>query len=162
MRRLDMDDEGSLIPLIAFYFVVAATLILVVTDASKYYLARRSLQSAADAAALASAQSVASGDIYQGAASGQGLRLDGDVCQALEQYGTANHLDTQFEDLSMRAYANDSPGTCMATGADHVTVVATSTVSLPLVDILGTVDKKFADGVKLTVLAHAALRCETC
>lgn len=163
MRRSGTkDDEGSLIPLIAFYFVVAATLILVVTDASKYYLARRSLQSAADAAALASAQSVAAGDIYSGSTSGRRLALDGDVCQALDEYGTANHLAARFERLSMQAYADDSPGTCVEPGADHVTVVATSTVSLPLVDILGTVDKKFADGVKLTVVAHAALRCDTC
>jgi uncharacterized membrane protein len=162
MRRRVPDDEGSLIPLIAFYFVVAATLILVVTDASKYYLARRSLQSAADAAALASAQSVSSNDIYAGGASGQRLTLDGDVCEALDAYGQANHLASRFEKLSMKAYADDSPGTCVAAGADHVTVVATSTVSLPLVDILGTVDTKFADGVKLTVVAHAALRCDTC
>src|SRR5256885_10403004 len=46
-----------------------------------------------------------------------------------DEYGTANHLASRFEKLTMQAYADDSPGTCVAAGADHVTVVATSTRS---------------------------------
>ena len=82
------DDEGSLIPLIAFYFVVAATLIMVVTDASTFYLARRSLQGVADGAALSSSQSVSAGGLYTGTDTTQ-LRLDGNVCQAVVDYGAA-------------------------------------------------------------------------
>jgi uncharacterized membrane protein len=155
------DDEGSLIPLIAFYFVVAATLILVVADASKFYLARRSLQGVADGAALASAQQVSSPGLY-GGAGGKQLRLDGNVCTAVADYGAANELPMRFDHLSMSGYADDVVGDCVANGAAHVTVVAQDTVKLPLVSILGVVDQKFAQGVRLTVVAHAGLRCDTC
>jgi Putative Flp pilus-assembly TadE/G-like len=155
------DDEGSLIPLIAFYFIVAATLILVVADASKFYLARQSLQGVADAAALASAQSVSAQGIY-GGGDNTTLRLDGDVCQAVDDYGTDNGLADRFDDLTMAGYPGDSPGPCLALGADHVTVVAHDTVRLPLVSILGVLDLKIAHGVPVTVIAHAALRCDTC
>lgn len=155
------DDEGSLIPLIAFYFVVAATLILVVADASKFYLARRSLQAVADGAALASAHSVSAADLYGGGDSSR-LRLDGDVCQAVADYGNANDLATRFDNLALAGYAGNQPDDCVAVGADHVTVVAHAKVKLPLVSILGVIDSKFADGVPLTVVAHAAMRCDTC
>ncbi len=158
---MNRDDEGSLVPLIAFYFVVAATLILVVADASKFYLARRSLQGAADGAALASAQSVSSPGIY-GGAGGKDLRLDGDVCQAVADYGDANDLAARFDNLSMSGYAGDVAGRCVAAGAQRITVIAKDTVKLPLVSILGVLDQKFASGVQLTVVAHAGLRCDTC
>jgi uncharacterized membrane protein len=159
--RLRGDDEGSLIPLILFYFVVAATLILVVADASKFYLARRSLQSAADGAALASAQSVSSQGIYAGTDNGA-LLLDGDVCQAVAEYGTANGLADRFDALTMVGYPGDEAGSCVAQGAQRVTVVAQDRVKLPLVSILGVLDSKVAGGVTLTVTAHAALHCDTC
>jgi hypothetical protein len=41
-------------------------------------------------------------------------------------------------------------------------VVAHDTVRLPLVSILGVLDLKIAHGVPVTVIAHAALRCDTC
>ena len=161
IRRLRHDDEGSLIPLILFYFVVAATLVLVVTDASKYYLARRSLQSAADGAALASAQSVSSQGVYGGMDHGA-LLLDGDVCQAVADYGSANHLADRFDELSMTGFPGDTDDTCVATAATRVTVVARDKVRLPLVSILGLVDDKVAGGITLTVTAHAELQCPTC
>ncbi|BEP14836.1 hypothetical protein acdb102_31470 [Acidothermaceae bacterium B102] len=161
IRRLRSDDEGSLIPLILFYFVVAATLVLVVTDASKYYLARRSLQSAADGAALASAQSVSSQGVYSGLDHGA-LLLDGDVCQAVADYGAANHLADRFDELTMVGFPGDTNDTCIATGATRVTVVARDKVRLPLVSILGVVDDKVAGGITLTVTAHAELQCATC
>jgi hypothetical protein len=43
-----------------------------------------------------------------------------------------------------------------------VTVVVRDTVRLPLVSILGIGDTKFANGAPLTVVARAALRCDTC
>jgi hypothetical protein len=43
-----------------------------------------------------------------------------------------------------------------------VTVVVRDTVKLPLAGILGIVETKFANGDPLTVVAHAALRCDTC
>ncbi len=161
MSRDHTRDEGSMIPLIAFYFLVAATLIMVVADASKFYLARRSLQSAADGAALASAQRVSGHGLYTGTERGN-LLLDGNICQAVDDYASANQLATHFDSLAMTGYPDDETGECTATGADRVTVVARDTVRLPLVSILGVVDRKFADGVPLTVTAHAALRCDTC
>lgn len=160
MRRVH-DDEGSLIPLILFYFVVAATLVLVVADASRYYLARRSLQSAADGAALASAQTVSSNGVYNGAGNGV-LLLDGNVCQAVADYGTANDLADRFDQLAMIGYPDDAAGACVATDATRVTVVAHDRVKLPLVSILGVLDKQIAGGVTLTVTAHAELQCATC
>jgi hypothetical protein len=161
IRRLRCDDEGSLIPLILFYFVVAATLVLVVTDASKYYLARRSLQSAADGAALASAQSVSSQGVYSGT-DHDALLLDGDVCQAVADYGSANHLADRFDELTMVGFPGGTNDTCVATAATRVTVLARDTVRLPLVSILGVVDSKVAGGITLTVTAHAELQCATC
>jgi uncharacterized membrane protein len=154
-------DDGSLIPLIAFYFVVAATLILDVADASTFYLARRSLQGVADGAALAAAHSVSAADLYGGGGTSR-LRLDGDVCQAVADYGNANDLASRFDQLAMSGYAGDQVSDCVANGADHVTVVARDLVKLPLVSILGVLDTRFAHGVQLTVVAHAALRCDTC
>lgn len=147
-----------MIPLIAFYFVVAATLILVVVDASVFYLARRSLQSAADGAALASAQQISAPGLYAGGA----LRLDGDVCQAIADYGTANDLADRFDSLSMTGWPDAATDTCIARGAAQVTVVAQDKVHLPLVSILGVVDQQFAGGVTLTVTAHAELQCDGC
>lgn len=158
MRR---DDEGSLIPLILFYFVVAATLVLIVADASKYYLARRSLQSAADGAALASAQTVSSRGVYSGTANGV-LLLEGNVCQAVTDYGTANDLADRFDQLTMVGYPGDAAGTCVAADATKVTVVAHDKVKLPLVSILGVLDPQLSGGVTLTVTAHAELQCATC
>jgi uncharacterized membrane protein len=154
-------DEGSLIPLILFYFVVAATLVLVVADASKVYLARRSLQSAADGAALASAQSASLQGLYAGAQAGA-LQLDGDACAATRQYALDNDLAAHFDALQLAGYAQDDPDTCDATGAAYVTVVASDQVHVPLVSILGVVAPKYAKGVPLTVIAHAALVCGTC
>ena len=150
-----------MIPLILFYFVVAATLVLIVADASKYYLARRSLQSAADGAALASAQTVSSKGVYSGAGNGV-LLLEGNVCQAVSDYGTANALADRFDQLTMVGYPNDAVGRCVATDATKVTVVAHDKVKLPLVSILGLIDDRIADGVSLTVTAHAELQCATC
>ena len=161
IRRLRADDEGSLIPLILFYFVVAATLVLVVTDASKYYLARRSLQNAADGAALASAQTVSSQGVYSGADNGV-LLLEGNVCQAVADYGNANNLADQFTGLTMVGYPGNAAGTCVADDATQVTVLAQDKVHLPLVSILGVLDKHVAGGVTLTVMAHAELQCGTC
>jgi uncharacterized membrane protein len=159
MRR--GDDEGSMIPLILFYFVVAATLVLIVADASRYYLAKRALQSAADGAALASAQTVSSKGIYGGATNGV-LLLEGDVCQAVADYGTANDLAERFDQLTMVGYPGDAAGTCVANDATKVTVLAHDRVKLPLVSILGLLDDKLAGGVDLTVTAHAQLQCPTC
>ncbi len=150
-----------MIPLILFYFVVVATLTLVVADASKYYLARRSLQSAADGAALSSAQTVSGRGLYAGTDNGT-LLLAGNVCQAVAEYGTANDLVDRFDELTMVGYPGDAAGSCVADDATKVTVVAQDRVKLPLVSILGKLDKNIADGVVLTVRAHAELQCATC
>ena len=57
-RRRPVDDAGQLTLLIIGFTALATLLILVGVDVSKVFLARRALSSAADAAALAAAQSV--------------------------------------------------------------------------------------------------------
>ena len=59
-------DEGSLTILVIGYTFIAVVLLVVGIDASKVFLAQRALSSAADAAALAAAQTVDRAAIYRG------------------------------------------------------------------------------------------------
>ncbi len=56
-------DEGSILPLLAGFVALALALILVVAGASSLYLERKRLYTAADAAALAAAQSFPLDDV---------------------------------------------------------------------------------------------------
>jgi threonine dehydrogenase-like Zn-dependent dehydrogenase len=57
MRRADR-DEGSILVLGLGFIVICIVAVAIVVDASSMFLARRSLQARADAAALAGAQAV--------------------------------------------------------------------------------------------------------
>jgi uncharacterized membrane protein len=59
-------DDGQLTVLVIGFTLVAAVLVIVGIDASKVFLARRALASAADAAALAAAQSIDKSAVYSG------------------------------------------------------------------------------------------------
>src|SRR3954468_13655227 len=59
-------DEGTILLLTIGFALIALSLVLVITDASKVFLTRRSLVSAADAAALAGAQSLDREQFYTG------------------------------------------------------------------------------------------------
>ena len=55
MKPRRLDDDGSVLPLILGYAVLALALVLVCANATSLYLAQKRLDSAADAAALAGA-----------------------------------------------------------------------------------------------------------
>jgi uncharacterized membrane protein len=106
------------------YVMVAAMLSIVVTDVSAVYLARRSVASAADGAALAAAQRIDENAVYTGADDSDRLPL-ADVL-------------TTIADYQARA---DPSGATVLTGSlvdeDTVQVQGSRVVNLPLVGFLG-------------------------
>jgi uncharacterized membrane protein len=122
-------DGGTILTLTLGYLVVAAMLAVVVTDVSAVYLARRSVASAADGAALAAAQRLDEASLYSGSTgstggAGSDLPL-ADVQAAVSTY-------QQEEDPSG---ATQLSGTLV----DGVTVEVRGSrvVTLPLVGFLG-------------------------
>lgn len=69
-------DEGSILILSLGFIIICILALGVVVDASTVFLARRSLQGQADAAALAGAQAIDLGAYYASGASPR-IRLDG-------------------------------------------------------------------------------------
>src|SRR5438477_701329 len=59
-------DEGTVLLLVIAFAAIAAALITVVVDASKYYLAQRALAADADAMATAAAQAIDEPAAYEG------------------------------------------------------------------------------------------------
>lgn len=88
MRR---DDRGTVLLLTVFLGLVLVLLTVVVTDASAAFLARRSLASQADGAALAAAQEVDLAAFYAG--SGDVLPLAG-ARDVVDAYVAAHFPDT--------------------------------------------------------------------
>src|SRR3954467_15887119 len=74
-------DEGTILLLTIGFALIALSLVLVVTDASKVFLTRRSLVSAADGAALAGVQSLDREAFYAGD-DGAALPLEVDTANA--------------------------------------------------------------------------------
>lgn len=68
-------DDGSILVLSLGFIVICILALAVVVDASAIFLARRSLQAQADAAALAGAQAIDLDAYYANGASGR-IRLD--------------------------------------------------------------------------------------
>lgn len=75
MKRRQAADEGSVLILTLGMVLVCLMALAVVVDISTLYLARRSLQAQADAAALAGAQAIDL-DHYYANGAGAGIRLD--------------------------------------------------------------------------------------
>jgi uncharacterized membrane protein len=85
------------------FAVIALALILVVADASKVFLTRRSLVSAADGAALAGVQSLDRDAFYAGKGGGA-LPLDADgAVAAVRRYVDDAGLGEQYVDLEVVA-----------------------------------------------------------
>lgn len=78
-------DGGTILILTLGYLMVAVMLVIVVTDASAVYLARRSVASAADGAALAAAQRIDENAIYTAQGELHQLPLD-DIQDTVGQY----------------------------------------------------------------------------
>ncbi|AEH08628.1 MULTISPECIES: pilus assembly protein TadG-related protein [Protofrankia] len=117
-------DEGSILVLTLGYVLAALMLAIVVTDVSAVYLARRSLASAADGAALAAAQSIDETAIYTATGNLQRLPL-AEVAATVAQY--QSDADPSGR-MALTAQLVD-PATVRVTG--------TRTVTLPVVAILG-------------------------
>ncbi|WP_345750554.1 pilus assembly protein TadG-related protein [Microbacterium rhizophilus] len=93
MRRdlsaVDVDDEGSILPLVLGYAVLAIAVILVCVDATSLYLAQKRLDALADAAALA-------------ASDGFSLTIEGDEPRA--------RLDEERLRVQAQAIVEAAPG----------------------------------------------------
>ncbi|CAO5178371.1 putative Flp pilus-assembly TadG-like N-terminal domain-containing protein [Frankia sp. AiPs1] len=117
-------DSGTILILTLGYLLVAAMLVVVVTDVSAVYLARRSVASAADGAALAAAQRIDETAVYSAA-------------------GTLDRLPLTDVDATVQRYQRqaDPSGRTSLTGslvdAATVQVEGTRTVDLPVVGVLG-------------------------
>ncbi|WP_462203649.1 pilus assembly protein TadG-related protein [Frankia sp. CcWB3] len=106
------------------YLMVAAMLVVVVTDVSAIYLARRSVASAADGAALAAAQRIDENAIYTATDAFERLPL-ADIATTVDQY-------QRRADPSGRTTL-----TSTLVDATTVEVEGTRVVDLPVVGSLG-------------------------
>jgi threonine dehydrogenase-like Zn-dependent dehydrogenase len=101
-QRKRSGDEGSAIVLILGLIVVCLLALAVVVDVSTVYLARRSLQAQADAAALAGAQAIDLDHYYANGASDQ-LRLDPPAVRtAVERHVRRDAGDARLTAVSVR------------------------------------------------------------
>lgn len=144
------DDDGQLTLLVIGYTLIAVVLITVGVDASKVFLARRALASAADAAALAAAQAVDRAAVYAGESGCDGL-LPIDQARAADL--VAASLDDAV-DLRHALVALDPPRTAVAAGT--VSVRLGGDVGLPFARVVALLDPRHPDGrVHVEATAHA-------
>jgi hypothetical protein len=141
-RQLGADD-GQLTLLIIGYTAIAAVLVVVGIDASKVFLARRALSSAADSAALAGAQAVDRSAVYSGRGGGCGslLPLDGDRADLLARMT----LDDDHADLEQTFAALDAPTTVVTGGT--VTVHLSGIVAVPFGHVVSLLLPGHGDGL---------------
>jgi uncharacterized membrane protein len=144
-------DEGQLTPLVIGYTFVAAVLIVAGIDASKVFLARRALSSAADAAALAAAQAVDRGAVYAGQSSRCGTPLPLDPATA------AGRADATFADqrpgLAHTFTRLDPPATTVTAGT--TTVRLAGTVAVPFGHVLALLLGQRDGFVRVTAVSSA-------
>jgi Flp pilus assembly protein TadG len=122
LRRLRVEDDGQLLPLILVYTLIAAVLVGIVVDTSRAFLHRRSLAAAADAAASTGANALDVEEFY--ARPGQGAQLPlgaADVETAVQTYIADAGLAGRFEQLTAAT----------RTDGQTVTVTLTARVTLP-------------------------------
>ncbi|CAO5255870.1 putative Flp pilus-assembly TadG-like N-terminal domain-containing protein [Frankia sp. AgKG'84/4] len=120
----EVADGGTILILTLGYLMVAVMLVIVVTDASVVYLARRSVASAADGAALAAAQRIDENAIYSTGGALHELPLS-DITDTVNQY---------------QRQADPSGHTTLSSSlvdAGTVRVEGTRAVDLPVVGYLG-------------------------
>jgi uncharacterized membrane protein len=129
-----------MLPLVIGLVVVVVSLIAVVTDAGALWLARRSLQSTVDGAALAGAQGVDLASVYAGGAAGD-LELD----PARARAGVRTYLRQTPSDQPVRL-------TRVAVSTTEVVVDARTTVRLPFTSFVT------GRGVPVVAEATAVLR----
>jgi uncharacterized membrane protein len=122
VRRRPRGDEGSILLLVLGCVTIALLLVVVVVDASAVYLARRSLASDVDGAALSAAQAVSAGSVY---ADGAGAQLPLDAVEAaVARYGAG-------DEAALAGSVARGPG------GDAVIVTGRKPVRLPFAAALG-------------------------
>jgi len=150
--RSRASDDGQLTLLIIGFVAIAATLVVVGVDASKLFLARRALSSAADAAALAAAQAVDKGAIYTGQGGGCGNLLPLDPDRAAQLAGAA--VDDDAADLRHTFAQLDPPDTVVDNGT--VQVHLSGQVALPFGRVIALLVPGHDDGrAHVDVTSHA-------
>jgi hypothetical protein len=151
-RDRSRPDGGQLTLLVIGYTVIAALLVVAAIDASKVFLARRALSSAADAAALAAAQTVDRSAIYSGGSMGCGGLLPLDGARASDAARAV--LDDDLADLEHSFVAFAPPETTVDAGT--VTVRLAGDVALPFGHVLGVLLPGDSGGkIHLTVTSSA-------
>lgn len=145
-------DDGQLTLLIIGFVAIAATLVVVGVDASKVFLARRALSSAADAAALAASQAVDRSAVYAGIGGGCGGLLPLDADEAARRAALA--VGDQSAGLRGTFATLDDPQTVVA--GDTVAVHLVGRVALPFGHVLAVLLPGHDDGrVQIDATAHA-------
>lgn len=151
LRGIRRADDGSLTVLVIGFTFILAVLIVVGIDVSKVFLARRSLSSVADAAALAAAQAADRAAIYAGAA-GCGGVLPLDPTTAAQQVDAS--LADDLADLQQTFAEVQPPDVTVVNG--RVTVHMSGDVKVPFGRVLSLLDPERADGrVHVAVSATA-------
>jgi uncharacterized membrane protein len=140
MRRSRGDEEGSILLLTLGFAVVALALVLVVTDASKVFLTRRSLVSVADGAALAGAQSLDRKAFYAGKSD----------TLPLDAAGAAAAVRAYIDEAGPAQTYTDFELVSVAVTAGEVTVTVRARSLLPFGTYVG-----HPDGVVVEATAHA-------
>lgn len=148
--RPDRRDGGQTTVLIIGYAVIAMLLVTVVVNLSKVFLAQRSLDAAADAAAVAGAQAVRVSPYYERG--------------ALDQLPLAESLARQQAYRHLRAAGMFDParscddftveGVSLAPTRDAVDVTVWCRVRIPFANV---VSGSYAGGVPVTSTAHARM-----
>jgi hypothetical protein len=145
-------DEGQLTLLIIGFVAIAAVLVIVGVDASKVFLARRALSSAADAAAVAASQAVDKDAIYSGIGGGCGGLLPLDPEAAGERAALA--VDDQATSLDGTFTSLEDPQTVVS--GDTVAVHLAGRVAVPFGHILAVLLPGHDDGaVQIDATSHA-------
>lgn len=147
-RRSDRADAGQTTVLIIGYAVIAMLLVTVVVNLSKVFLAQRSLDAAADAAAVAGAQAVRVSPYYRVGAADQ-LPLAESLArqQAYRHLSAAGMFDParSCDDFTVE-------GVSLAPTGDAVDVTVSCRVRIPFANV---VSRAYAGGVPVTSTAHA-------
>jgi uncharacterized membrane protein len=146
-RRADR-DSGQTTVLIIGYAVIAMLLVTVVVNLSKVFLAQRSLDAAADAAAIAGAQAVRVSPYYENGALDQ-LPL----AESLARQEVYRHLRAAgMFDAARSCDDFTVQGVSLAATGDAVGVTVSCRVRIPFANV---VSGSYAGGVPVTSAAHA-------
>ncbi|MBO0828974.1 MAG: hypothetical protein J2P24_14470 [Streptosporangiales bacterium] len=149
-RRAGRRDAGQTTVLVIGYAMVAMLLVTVVVNLSRVFLAQRSLDAAADAAAVAGAQAVRVSPYYRQGAVGQ-LPL----AESLARQEAYRHLSAagMFDPArSCDDFAVE--GVSLAATDDAVDVTVSCRVRVPFANVVA---RAYTGGVPVTSTAHARM-----